>query len=210
VTGCVVSVNAGRVVDAQWAGRLRRTAIDKRPVDGAVAVDVLGLAGDDQADTEHHGGADKAVYAYADEDAHFWEGELGRPLWPGAFGENLTTSGVDLTGAVIGERWRVGTALLEVRWPRIPCRVFAGFWDVPDLVKRFTVVARPGAYLGVLEAGHVAAGNSVDVVHRPAHGVTIGEVFRARSGERALVPRILQAAELPAEARAWATGVLAD
>jgi MOSC domain-containing protein YiiM len=123
-----VSVNVGRGRDANWAGQLRRTAIDKRSVDGPVIARRLDLDGDEQADRRHHGGVDQALYAYAAEDTDFWEQELRRPLWPEATGENLTTAGVDLTHAVIGERWRVGGTELEVSAPRTPCRVFAGFW----------------------------------------------------------------------------------
>ena len=204
----VVSVQVGQARQAEWAGRIGRTAIDKRSVSGRVAVDVLGLAGDEQADTEFHGGVDKAAYAYGREDAAFWARELARDVPAGAFGENLTVADLEVTHAVVGERWAIGSTLLEVRQPRIPCRVFAAFWQVPDLIKRFTVAARPGAYLGVLEPGDVGAGDHVRVMHRPSHGVTLGEVFRARTLERDLVPRLLQAPELPEHLRAWAADVL--
>ena len=173
-----------------------------------MAVDVSGLAGDEQADTEFHGGPDKAVYVYGREDAAFFSRELGRDVPDGAFGENLTVERLELTGAVVGERWAIGSTLLEVRQPRLPCRVFAGFWQMPDLIKRFTAAARPGAYLGVLEPGDVGAGDTVRIVHRPAHGVTLGEVFRARTLERDLVPRLLEAPELPAYIRTWAANVM--
>ena len=207
-TGHVVSVQVGTVQDGEWAGRLRRTAIDKRPVPGRVRVGVEGLDGDEQADKPDHGGPDKAVYAYAREDTEFWESDLGGPIPHGAFGENLTLTHVEVTDAVIGERWRVGSTLFEVRQPRIPCRVLAAFWQVPDLVKRFTVEARPGAYLGVLEPGDVGAGDAVTVEHTPQHGVTVGQVFRARTLERELVPLLLQARELPEDVRGWARGLL--
>lgn len=157
------------------------TAIDKRPVSGPVAVDGLGLAGDTQVDRKHHGGVFQAVYAYADEDADWWAEQLGRDIPPGRFGENVRTCGLPVTGAVIGERWQVGTPgvgpLLQVTAPRIPCATFQTFLDEPRWVKRFTQAGRPGAYLRVLSSGVMAAGDEVDVVHRPAHGVTIGEVF---------------------------------
>src|SRR5918994_157148 len=120
-------------------------------------------------------------------------GELDREIGPGRFGENLSTEGLDLTGAVIGERWSVGTAVLEVTSPRIPCMTFTGFWDVPDLIKRFTAHGASGAYLRVIRDGDVGAGDPVEVVSRPAHGVTIGETFRALTGESALLPRLLDA-----------------
>jgi MOSC domain-containing protein YiiM len=193
----IASVNVAAVLVSSAAADSGRTGIDKRAVDGRVALRDDHVAGDHIADTPHHGGYDQAVYAYAREDAAWWAAELGRDLLPGSFGENLSTEGVDVTGAVIGERWAVGSALLEVSSPRIPCRTFAGFWDVHDLVKRFTVRAWPGAYLRIVAEGDVAAGDPIEIVHRPAHGVTIGEVFRCFTGERELAPRLATADELP-------------
>lgn len=207
MSGSVVAVNVGHRVPADWAGGPAGSAIDKRPVAGPVPVGPLGVAGDEHGDPVGHGGIYQAVYAYAAEDADFWVAEIGRPLWPGAFGENLTTAGVDASGAVSGEQWRVGGALLEVTVPRIPCRVFAGFWDMPDLVKRFTAAARPGAYLRVLEPGEVAAGDRVEVLSRPEHGVTVAELLRARSGERSLLPRVRQVPGLPPKWQSWLDSV---
>ncbi|MGY1777977.1 MOSC domain-containing protein [Geodermatophilus sp. SYSU D00804] len=161
-----------------------RSGIDKRPRPGRVAVGELGLDGDVQVNRKHHGGEGQAVYAYAQEDADWWAADLGRDLPPGRFGENLRTAGLDLTEAVIGERWRVGTALLEVTAPRIPCANFARFWDVPDLVKRFTAHGATGAYLRVLETGDVGTGDEIAVVDRPEHGVTAGLAFRALTTQR--------------------------
>ncbi|MFX0595189.1 MOSC domain-containing protein [Melissospora conviva] len=198
MTGRLLAVNVGVVTEASWAGDASgRSGIDKRPADTAVAILATGVAGDFIAERAHHGGPDQAVYAYAEADAAWWADELDRPLPPGAFGENLTTAGVDVTGAVIGEQWAIGTALLQVTKPRTPCRTFAGFWGVPDLIKRFTARAAPGAYLRVLTPGEVRAGDEIRVVQRPAHGVTIGETFRALSTEPELLPRLLAAAELP-------------
>lgn len=209
MTARLLSVNVAPAVVAPYGNAPDgRTAIDKQPVLGRVAVRVLGVAGDEQA-YAGHGGVDKAVYAHAREDAVWWETEVGRALPAGAFGENLTTESLDVTGAEIGERWRIGSVVLEVSEPRIPCRVFAGFWDVPQLVRRFTQRGRPGAYLRVLTPGELAADDLIEVVHRPGHGVTIGEAFRARTGERALVPRLLAAPELPADWHHWADKVLA-
>jgi MOSC domain-containing protein YiiM len=162
-----------------------RSAIDKRPVDGPVAVARLGLAGDVQVNKKFHGGEGQAVYAYAQEDADHWSAELERSLPPGRFGENLRTAGLDLTGAVIGERWRVGTALLEVTAPRTPCAKFQAYWGVPQLIKRFTAHGASGAYLRVLETGELGAGDPVEVVSRPDHGITLGMAFRAFTTERA-------------------------
>ncbi|MFI7578549.1 MOSC domain-containing protein [Micromonospora sp. NPDC049497] len=198
MTGRVASVNLGIVTEAEWAGDASgRTGIDKRPVDGAVLVGVGGLAGDFIGERAHHGGPDQAVYAYAEEDAAWWAAEIGRTIRPGGFGENLTTWAVDVTGAVIGEQWTVGSTVLQVTMPRTPCTTFAGFWGMPDLIKRFTARATPGAYLRVLVEGEVGAGDPVEVVDRPAHGVTIGEVFRALNLEPELLPRLLEAEDLP-------------
>jgi MOSC domain-containing protein YiiM len=155
------------------------TAIDKRPVEGRIPLKSLGLAGDVQCDRKHHGGTGKAVYAYADEDAAWWSAELNREIEPGLFGENLRTSGIDVTGAEIGERWQVGDpgegVLLEVTSPRTPCRTFQERMAEPRWVKRFTQRNTPGAYLRVVEPGSVAAGDRIRIVYRPGHGVTIGD-----------------------------------
>jgi MOSC domain-containing protein YiiM len=170
-----------------------RSGIDKRPVTGRVAVHPLGLDGDVQVNRKYHGGEGQAVYAYAQEDADWWAAELDRELPPGRFGENLRTTGLDLTGAVLGERWRVGTALFEVTACRIPCANFERFWGVPRLVKRFTAHGASGAYLRVLETGDVGAGDAVEVVARPDHGVTVGQLFRATTTQRRRLPEIAPA-----------------
>jgi MOSC domain-containing protein YiiM len=178
--------------------RVGRSGIDKRPIDGRASVQHLGLDGDAQLDRRDHGGEGQAVYAYGQEDAEWWERELDRALPPGRFGENLRTSGVDLTNAVLGERWRVGSALFEVTGPRIPCNTFARFWGVPQLVKRFTARGATGAYLRVLETGEIGASDAVDVVHRPGHGITTGLAFRALTTEQHRLPGLAPAlAHLP-------------
>jgi MOSC domain-containing protein YiiM len=203
----LVSVNLAQVMKTRWKDNVGFTGIDKRPASGRVRVFDHHVDGDSILDVANHGGPDKAAYAYAREDAAWWASELGRDVPPGSFGENLSTSGLDVTGAVIGERWAIGSAVFEVSCPRIPCRTFAGFWDVPRLIKWFTEVGRPGAYLRIYAEGDVGAGDAVEVVHRPAHGVTIGETFRALTGDHSLAPRLLEASELPAEAheraRVW-------
>ncbi|MGW7683454.1 MOSC domain-containing protein [Kribbella sp. NPDC054772] len=175
VPAAVVAVN---VVHELIRGPTRRTAIDKRPVDGAVAVGELGLVGDRQCDTRYHGGVDKALYAYAAEDAEWWSAELGREIPPGLFGENLTTRGLDITGALLGERWRIGgTAngiLVEVRSARTPCGNLSGRMGIHRFHHRFAKTGRVGAYLKVLETGSVQAGDPIVVVHRPAAAVRLG------------------------------------
>ena len=164
------------------AGTVGITAIDKRPVIGAVKVGRLGLYADVQADRKHHGGADKAVYAYAQEDADFWSAELGRDLPPGWFGENLRVSGLDVTNARVGERWRIGaTVELVVTMPRSPCASFArwvGGADQRGWVKRFGAEGRLGAYLRVIRTGPVCAGDKIELLSAPADAPTILEVFR--------------------------------
>ncbi|MBF8192292.1 MOSC domain-containing protein [Nonomuraea sp. K274] len=187
----IISVNVGRPVEADWAGQLGWTAIDKQAVTSRVAVHENGLAGDERADKEHHGSLEHAVYAYAREDYDWWVVELGRKLRSGRFGENLTTSGLDVNGAVIGERWRIGDAVLEVRGPRVPCVVFRNWMDEPGWVKRFTAAGRPGAYLSVVELGELGAGDEVEVVSRPEAGVTVADWFRARHGDKDALRRVL-------------------
>ena len=183
----IESVNVVHALVPDTRGDLDRTAIDKRPVAGRVPVVApgpagAGLAGDQVYDTRHHGGPDQAVYAYAVEDRNWWAGELGRDLAPGSFGQNLDTVGVDVTDAVIGEHWQVGDdgLVLEVSCPRIPCTTFQGFLGEPRWVKRFAEHGAPGAYLRVVTAGTVAAGDRVTVLDRPAHGVSVGDVFGVR------------------------------
>lgn len=183
----VEAVNVVHALIPDERGDLDRTAIDKRPVHGRVAVTVpgeagVGLAGDQIYDRKHHGGPDQAVYAYAREDEDWWAAELDRSIAPGSFGENLTTYGLNVTGAVIGERWRIGDdgLVLEVTAPRIPCKTFQGWMDEPHWVKRFTEHGAPGAYLRVVSPGTVGAGDAVALEHRPDHGVTVGDVFVIR------------------------------
>jgi MOSC domain-containing protein YiiM len=173
--------------------RPNRSGIDKKPVEGIVAVGDLGLDGDVQVNRKHHGGEGQAVYAYAQEDADWWAAELDRELPPGRFGENLRTSGLDLRTAVLGEQWQVGTALLQVTAWRTPCANFARFWDVPDLVKRFAAHGATGAYLRVLTTGELGAGDTVEVVSRPDHGITVESAFRIAMTEKSRLPELAPA-----------------
>jgi MOSC domain-containing protein YiiM len=188
----VISVNVGRGKDADWAGKLGRTAIDKRPVAGRAELGRLGLRGDEQVDKPAHGGLEQAVYAYAREDLDWWVEQLGREMANGMFGENITTMGVDVTGAMIGEIWRMGGATVQVTAPRIPCVVFAGWMDEQHWVKRFADARRPGAYLRVLREGMVAAGDPVEVLSRPDERVTIAESMTAYYGDAELMARLLR------------------
>ncbi|MFP3460256.1 MOSC domain-containing protein [Arthrobacter globiformis] len=159
-------------------GSVGVTAIDKRPVDGPVKVHKLGLHGDVQASRIHHGGEDQALYAYSQADADYWIGELQRELPPGIFGENLRVAGIETTGAVIGERWRIGLDVeVEVTSPRVPCATFQRRMDETQWVKRFTEAGRVGAYLRVIKTGSVQAGDHIHRLFVPKHGVTIGRWF---------------------------------
>jgi MOSC domain-containing protein YiiM len=208
--GHLLSVNSGRAVETAWTGRSERTAIDKRPVSGPVPVRALGVGDDEQADREHHGGPDQAVYAYAREDLDWWQERLGRGLRNGIFGENLTVAGLDVCGALIGERWRAGTALLEVTSPRVPCGVFRGWMNEKGWVRRFTEAERTGAYFRVLEEGEVGAGDPVVVEYRPGDGVTVTESFRAFLGDQEIMRRLLEVPGLGEKWRAVADHVLRD
>ncbi|HEX6853759.1 MAG TPA: MOSC domain-containing protein, partial [Streptosporangiaceae bacterium] len=162
----------------------------------------VNLAGDDQADRRVHGGPDKAIYAYASEDYDWWAATTG-PLAPGTFGENLTTAGLDVTGALLGETWRLGgSVLVQVTAPRIPCVTFQAWLDEPQWVRRFAAAGRPGAYLRVLQPGTVAAGDPVEVVSRPAEAVTIAESMAAHYGDQELMRRVLR---VPGRGEKWDT-----
>lgn len=150
------------------------------------------MVGDDVGSRVHHGGSGQAVYAVAREELDWWGDQLGRDLPDGMFGENLTTVGLDVDGAVLGERWRVGSALLEVSGPRIPCATFAAWMGERGWVRRFTERGRTGAYLAVVEPGTVSAGDGVEVLDRPAHGITVPEVFRAFTGDDEGAARVLE------------------
>jgi MOSC domain-containing protein YiiM len=200
----VVSVNVGTPQPVGLRrGRTVLSAIAKAPVDGRVRVEGVNVAGDDQADRRVHGGPDKAVYAYAAEDTAWWEAELGRALGPGAFGENLTVAGVDVSGAVVGERWRIGTVELEVCQPRFPCFKLGLRFGDPKMLKRFTRAERPGAYLRIHREGELGAGDAVEVTGRPAHGVTVALVARAVMIDSTLLARAAAAPELPADLADW-------
>ncbi|WP_405613490.1 MOSC domain-containing protein [Streptomyces sp. NBC_01511] len=201
----LLTVNVGRPTAAEYTDAPGgATGIDKRPVDGPVAVrdpgrkgtGASGVAGDAVCDLRHHGGSEQAVYVYAREDLDFWERELGRPLANGGFGENLTTSGLDLNGTLVGERWRVGPDLiLEATSGRIPCRTFAGHLGEQGWVRRFTRQGVTGAYFRVVEPGEIRSGDAIEIVHRPGHDVTVALAFRAVTTERELLPRLLAAGE---------------
>ena len=209
----LLSVNLGRPRSVPYTDQAEGvTGIDKRPFDGPVrvaapgpsGVGASGLAGDSVCDLRHHGGDDQAVYAFARADLDEWERELGRPLANGQFGENLTTDGVDVSGALIGERWMIGSeVVLEVTSGRVPCRTFQGHMGERGWVRRFTRKGATGAYLRVIEPGEIRTGDPIRIVYRPEHGVTAAMEFRATTTEHELLPRLL-AAETALHARTLA------
>jgi MOSC domain-containing protein YiiM len=200
MSGSVLSVNVAEIREIPRGGEMVRTGIWKVPVAGRVAVRGVNVEGDEQADRSVHGGPDKALYAYAREDTDWWERELSRELAHGVFGENLTLRGVDVTGALIGERWRIGSVLLEVSEPRFPCWKLGARFGDPRMLKRFAGTRRPGAYLRIVEEGELAAGDAVEIVERPGHGLTIAGFAEAFLEDREALPRLL---EVPAVSTMW-------
>jgi MOSC domain-containing protein YiiM len=202
----VRSVNVGGVRTIEVGDRTVTTAIWKSPVAGRVRVAGVNLSGDDQADRTVHGGEYKAVYAYAWEDTLWWQEQLGRELAPGNFGENLTINGVAVADVVIGEHWRVGSALLEASEPRFPCFKLGIRMGDPRFLKRFAAARRTGTYLRIVEEGEIGAGDEIVVTSRPDHGVTIGLFAEAYLGDHLLAARLLEAPELSPDWRQWAAG----
>ena len=205
----VLSVNAGSL--ARVEGLKRPSGIRKHPVDRIAVRDPgpkrgglgSGVVGDEIYSRKHHGGDTQAVYAVAREELDRWERELGRELGNGMFGENLTTSGLDVDAAEVGEQWRVGTSLLEVCGPRVPCATFAAHMGEPRWVRRFADHGRTGAYLAVREAGVIETDDPIEVVHRPGHGLTVPMFFRACMGEGDLADVFLDAGVLPEAEHEW-------
>ena len=204
----VLSVNVTACVhEGAWTGSEGRTGIDKRAVTGPIKVSNNSLAGDVIVDRKHHGGYDKAVYAYSREDADWWSGQIGKEIPNGLFGENLTTQGIDVNESLIGERWKIGSAVLEISEPRIPCRVFAGFWDRPTLIKDFTNAKRPGAYLRIIEEGEFQAGDKIEIISKPEHNVSIRDVFEAKSGERGKIAELKEVKQFSEKYKEWLANI---
>ena len=206
----VLSINITSVVhEGDWTGSEGRTGIDKRSVAGPIEFKNNGVVGDCIIDTNVHGGYDQAVYAYAQEDAQWWEREINEEIPAGRFGENLTTEGIDVNAALVGEQWKIGSVILEVSQPRIPCRVFAGFWKRATLIKDFTQAGRPGAYLRIIQEGTAQAGDAIEVIYKPDHDVSIRDLFSAKSGERAKINEIKVVPQLSQGFKEWAEKIAA-
>lgn len=175
----VLSVNVGEIRHVEWHGETITTGIWKQPVTGRVAVRGVNLVGDDQADRTVHGGPDKAVYAYASEDYAWWREHSGLAAAPALFGENLTTEGLDLAAAIVGERWAVGSTVLEVAQPRLPCFKLGIRVGDASFLRTFLLAGRLGAYLRIVREGDIGAGDAIEVLERPTHGVTLHDMADA-------------------------------
>jgi MOSC domain-containing protein YiiM len=209
--GYVVSVNLGAVRTVEWHGRQVDTGIWKSPVDGRVALRGVNLDGDRQADPRVHGGPDKAVYAYAAEDYEWWSEELGRPVGPGTFGENLTVAGVELDGAPIGTRWRVGNTLLQVAQPRLPCFKLGIRMGDAEFVDRFEAARRFGAYLRIVEEGDVGVGDEIAVFRdRTDAGISVRALAVGHAGsDVGWFRQVIADPDVPESWKEWAARGLA-
>jgi MOSC domain-containing protein YiiM len=208
--GKVLSVNVGLPRDFEYNGRPARSAIWKSPVPGRVAARGVNLAGDDQADRRAHGGPDKAVYAYAVEDLRWWAQEIGRPLQYAELGENVTIEGIAVNDALVGERWAIGTTVLEVSEPRVPCWRLGVRMNDKLFPRRFTEALRPGAYLRIVVEGDVGAGDDIQVIERPDHDLTIRDVLRIYAFDRQEAGRLLTIPGMSESWRRWAEHYLQE
>ncbi len=202
--GKVISINVGLPTEFEYKGRKAKSAIWKNPVNGKVFARGINLEGDDQADREAHGGYDKAVYAYASEDLTWWGNEIGRDLKPGELGENLTLKGIAINDALIGEQWKVGEVTLEVSEPRIPCWRLGVRMNDKTFPRKFTKALRPGAYLRIVQEGSLEKGNSVEVIEKPDHALSIRDVFEIYTQTHANANRILEVTKMSDAWKSWA------
>jgi MOSC domain-containing protein YiiM len=204
-TGRVVSVNVGTPRSVEWHGWQVESGIWKAPARGRVAVREVNVDGDGQADLRAHGGPDKAVYAYGVEDYDWWSDELGRTLEPGTFGENLTVAGLDLRAAVIGTEWLVGSAVLRVTQPRMPCFKLGMRMGDASFVEEFELAGRFGTYLGIVKEGDVGRGDVIDVSIPRRDGITVFELGRAEhTASDSFAQRVLDDPDVPENWHGWA------
>ena len=204
----ILSVNVGEQRVTEFRGHAVMTGIYKSPVEGPVRVEGVNLVGDEQADRRVHGGVHKAVYAYASEDYGWWSGQLGSPLAPGTFGENLTTEGVEVGAAVPGQRWRTGGVVLEVSEPRMPCYKLGIRMDDPGFPALFSVAGRPGTYLRIVEEGSLAAGDLIEIGPPPEHGLTVADIARIYDRDHREAERLLEVPELSDPWKRWARRII--
>jgi MOSC domain-containing protein YiiM len=198
----VLSVNVSSAQTIQYRGNWMQTGIFKTPVEGPVLLADAHLRGDVQADLKVHGGIERAAYAYAEEDYRWWQDRLGMTLPFGKFGENFTLRGIDVNGALVGERWQIGRAVVQVSSPRVPCYKLGIAMKDQKFVKRFAEALRPGAYLRIIQEGEVAAGDPVEVIWKPDHELTLKEMMRIYMFERDKLGHML-VPELPEGWREW-------
>jgi MOSC domain-containing protein YiiM len=206
--GRVLSINVGHARTFEYNRHPAQSAIWKTPVAGRIAARGVNLEGDEQADRKAHGGPDKAIYAYAVEDILWWDQQIGRSIQYGGFGENLTTEGIEVNDALVGERWEIGTTVLEVSEPRVPCWRLGVRMDDKLFPRRFTKALRPGAYLRIIVEGDLASGDKIRVIHRPDHDLTIRDVLRIYSRDRNEVERLAVIPQMSDSWKRWAENVL--
>ena len=205
----LLAVSVGRPREFDFHGKPAKSSIWKSPVSVRVAVRGVNLAGDDQADRQAHGGPDKAVYAYASEDARWWESRENRSFGYAAFGENLTTEGIEVNDALVGERWAVGSAVFEISEPRVPCWRLGVRMNDPGFIRRFTEALRPGAYMRIVTEGDVGAGDAIEVVSKPDHDVSVRDVFRIYTRDRDECGRLIEVPQMSEAWKRWARDTLA-
>ena len=205
--GRIISANVGAPRTVEHGGRFVSTGIYKSPVEGPVRVEGVNLVGDDQADRRVHGGTHKAVYAYAAEDYEWWSQQLGPALPPGMFGDNLTTEGIDVGRAVVGQHWQIGNVRLEVSEPRAPCYKLGIRMEDPGFPAVFSAADRPGSYLRIVEEGTLVAGDTVEIGPPPAHGLTVADIARIHDRDHLEAARLLQIPQLSDRWKNWARRV---
>ena len=192
----VVSIHVGLPRTITWKGRTLQTGIFKVPLNGRVQVRTLNLDGDRQADLSVHGGPDKAVYMYPSEHYDYWQGEFPDMKLPwGMFGENFTTEGLLEEAVNIGDQWRIGSALVMVTQPRVPCYKLAAKFGRQDIIKRFLASGRSGFYLRVMQEGEMGVGDAIELMNQDHHGVTVADVtklYRDGGDEIGLYQRAVQ------------------
>ncbi|NNC66852.1 MAG: MOSC domain-containing protein [Gammaproteobacteria bacterium] len=201
----VLSVNVGTPREFEYKNRNAKSAIWKSPVTGRIAARGVNLDGDDQADRVAHGGYNKAVYAYAIEDIAWWEQQVGQTIHYGVFGENVTTHGISVNEALVGERWEVGTTILEVSEPRIPCWRLGVRMEDKTFPRQFTQALRPGSYLRIIVEGDIGANDEINVIAKPDHDLSVRDVFRIFTHNREEFARILEVEQMSADWKRWAT-----
>jgi MOSC domain-containing protein YiiM len=208
MTPRVLAVSVGGPREFEYHGRTARSGIWKTLVSGRVAARGVNLDGDDQADRQAHGGPDKAVYAFAVEDTRWFEIREARTFEPAAFGENLTTEGLDVNAALVGERWAVGSCVFEISEPRVPCWRLGVRMNDPSFVRRFTEALRPGAYMRIVTEGDVGAGDAIQVLSKPDHDLSVRDVFRIYTKDRGECARILAVPQMSDAWKRWARDTL--